>query len=199
MAEGKHAGGRPTKLSPDITDRIVNAIRAGAYVETAAEFAGLNKTTFYDWLKRGAKDREAERDSPFAQFAHAIEKAMADSELMDLGTIGLFAKGFPVEKVTVVVAPDPHTGEMVERERKTETTIRREWTAAAWRLERKHPRRWGRRMELSGPDGESLGLPVVIYLPQKDAVSGTVTVKGNGGDGDGDGKKESATANRFAR
>ena len=50
----KRPVGRPTKISKEITEKIVNAILIGAYIETAAAHAGLNKDTFYAWLKAGA-------------------------------------------------------------------------------------------------------------------------------------------------
>ena len=37
--------GRKTRLTPERQQKIVNAIRAGAYVETAAAAAGINKVT----------------------------------------------------------------------------------------------------------------------------------------------------------
>lgn len=39
--------GRKTKLTPERQTKILNAIRAGAYVETAAAAAGINKVTLY--------------------------------------------------------------------------------------------------------------------------------------------------------
>jgi transposase len=165
MPDAKNKGGRPTKLNDEIVGRIADAVRAGAYVETAAAFAGINKDTFYAWLKRGAKDRERHTTSAHTRFADAIEKAGADAEIFALATIQQFAKGFPVEQTTVIMERNA-AGELKEIERRTETKSRREWQAAAWMLERSHPERWGRRdrMELSGPGGEALK-PAVIYLP----------------------------------
>jgi transposase len=109
--------GRPILLTPELHEEIIDNLRAGAYVETAAAAAGVNKTTFYEWLKRGARakreDKWPKADQKFVDFSNAVKRAQADSEMRDLGLIGLAAAT--------------------------------NWTAAAWRLERKHPERWGRR------------------------------------------------------
>jgi len=115
---------RPEKINQSIIDKIVSAIRQGAYVETAAAYAGINKDTFYDWLKKGANEK-LERQKAIEKnikrskkyqlqvlFSDAIEKAMAESELFDLSVITQAAKNGT-------------------------------WQAAAWRLERKFPKRYG--------------------------------------------------------
>lgn len=86
-ARKKHPGGRPTKFSKATADRILLALRAGNYAETAAAFAGIDKTTFYDWLKKGA----AQSKGQLSEFSHAVEKAMAEAEMRDLSNIGAAA------------------------------------------------------------------------------------------------------------
>lgn len=111
---------RPCKLTDEIQDKIASAIKAGNYMETAAAYAGVNKDTFYEWLKKGARSKT---NNKFRRFSDAIEKALADAEVRDVLLIGKAAE--------------------------------KEWTAAAWRLERKFPRKWGRmeRHELTGAEG----------------------------------------------
>jgi hypothetical protein len=112
----KTVKGRPPKLTQELQDQIVQYIKVGAYIETAAAACGLNKSTFYDWLKRGARAQQKgewpEEEQKYVDFSNAIEKATADAELRDVGLIA----------------------------RAAQTT----WQAAAWRLERKFPHRWGR-------------------------------------------------------
>lgn len=103
--------GRPSKISPEIQARVVQAIQAGNYLEVAAAYAGLSKDTLYRWMKAGARSSSG----PYREFSDAIQKALADAEVRD---VALIAKA----------AADG------------------EWTAAAWRLERKFPDRWGRRV-----------------------------------------------------
>lgn len=129
MAKAKM--GAPTKLTPELQKTIVAYVRAGAYVETAAAAAGIDKTTFYDWLRRGADQKKG----IFRDFSHAIEKAVAESEIADIARINKAA----ADGV---------------------------WQAAAWRLERKHSDRWGRkdRIEHTGKGGDE---PIKLaYVPK---------------------------------
>lgn len=115
--------GRPTKLTPEIQAAIVDAIRRGNYIETAATIAGITKDTLYKWIKRG----NACKSGAFKDFSDAIKKAIAESEDHDITVINSAAAMY--------------------------------WQAAAWRLERKFPDRWGRR-DRTNPDSTLLSNPV---------------------------------------
>jgi hypothetical protein len=122
--------GRQTKLTPELQDRILAALRAGNYQETAAVYGGISRDTFYYWLERGRDEPE----SIYSDFSDAVEKAKADAEVRDVALIDKAA----------------HDGS---------------WQAAAWKLERKFPNKWGRvnRTEISGPDGA----PVKVDIDAK--------------------------------
>lgn len=127
--------GRPTKLTQELQDKLVTVIKAGNYIETACAYVGIDKSTFYDWLKRGAREKQRlaqnprarirKKEEPYVEFSNAVEKALAEAEVRDVAIIGKAA---------------------------TEN-----WQAAAWRLERKFPERWGRKdrfaLEHTGKDG----------------------------------------------
>jgi predicted aldo/keto reductase-like oxidoreductase len=123
----KNKKGRPIKLTPELQEELVKVIRAGNYIETACAYVGINKTTFYDWLKRGAREKERlaknpnarpkKSEAPFVELSNAIEKALAQAEIRDVAIIGKAAE--------------------------------ENWQAAAWRLERKFPERWGRKERLT--------------------------------------------------
>jgi len=119
--------GRQTKLTPEVQDRIVAALRAGNYQETAAVYGGISVPTFYGWLERGRNEPE----SAYSEFLEAVEKAKADAEVRDVALIDKAA----------------HDGS---------------WQAAAWKLERKFPNKWGRvnRTEISGPDGSAVKVDI---------------------------------------
>ncbi len=116
--------GRPTKISNEIQHKIITAIRAGNYIETASAYAGISKNTLYDWLRRGEREKQrAEKnprykirksEQPFVDFSDAVEKALAEAEVRDVAIIAKAAE--------------------------------EQWQAAAWRLERKFPDRWGRKV-----------------------------------------------------
>ena len=135
----KRPVGRPTKISKEITEKIVNAILIGAYIETAAAHAGLNKDTFYAWLKAGARDRDKGLKNQFVEFSDAIGQAMADCELRDLSVIDSCANG----------EPEPVYNKEGE---KIGERIKKDWRAAAFRLERKFPVKWGKRQSIHVDD-----------------------------------------------
>lgn len=154
--------GRPTKLTPELQARMLALLRAGNYVETAAAACGLAKKTFYNWLQKGARAKGGE----YHEFAAAVEKAMGEAEARDLLTIDKAAQGYDVTVVKETVS----NGVVIDREVKN--SRRFDWQAAAWRLERKFPDRWGRRerVEHSGPGGkpiqsETKDTKVLIYIP----------------------------------
>jgi transposase len=114
--------GRPTKLTQDLQDRIVNAIRAGNYMETAALANGVSKVIIYNWLKRGSRaergEPENEYDKDYIDFFNAVQKALGESEQIALAQIVRAAN-------------------------------EGQWQAAAWRLERRFPDKWGRHSNVN--------------------------------------------------
>jgi hypothetical protein len=114
---------RPTKLTPEVQERIITALRAGNYQETAANYAGISGKTFYEWMARGETGEE--KDVIYREFRDAVQKAKSDAEVRDLYLIDQAAQSGS-------------------------------WQAAAWKLERKFPHKWGRvnRTEISGPEGK---------------------------------------------
>jgi transposase len=123
--------GRPTKLTPDIENAIVTALRAGNYAETAVAYAGIGLSTYYRWMERGQS--EAEDDRAYREFREAIEKARAAAEVRDIALIDKAAANGS-------------------------------WQAAAWKLERRYPQRWGRvvRTEVTGADGGAVHVEVDV-------------------------------------
>jgi transposase len=77
--------GRPPKLqlTPEVQARIVQAVSAGSYLDTAASYAGVARSTMYRWLNRGRRDKKG----VYAEFAKAVHKAMADAEIRDITQI----------------------------------------------------------------------------------------------------------------
>lgn len=80
--------GRPIKLTPEVQEKILNAIRLGNYIETAAAHAGISKDTLYRWLKLGARYNKP----PYREFSDAVQKALADAEARDVAIIYEAAK-----------------------------------------------------------------------------------------------------------
>lgn len=131
--------GRRSRLTPEIQERVVDAIQAGNYLETAAAYAGIADSTMYNWLDRGRKERDRAQsddtqikatEQPFVDFLEAVEKARATAE---------------VRAVALIQKAASDT-----------------WQAAAWYLERSAPKKWGRRerLEHTGPEGSAVQVSV---------------------------------------
>lgn len=74
--------GAPTKLTPELTQEICDALERGNYLETAAEAAGITVRTVYNWMDRGSKG-----DEPYAAFFHAVKRARAAAEIDLVATV----------------------------------------------------------------------------------------------------------------
>jgi transposase len=146
--------GRPLKLSQPLIDKVANFLRIGVYVETAAIASGMSKQTFYTYLRQANDLQER------------IEKAKTLGERVSLikheKLLLLFLDA--IEKATA----EAETSDVVTIKQASKTN----WQAAAWRLERKNPDRWGRRdfvkSEVSGPGGA----PVPISTEDTTGMTG---------------------------
>lgn len=76
----KRAGpGRKTKLTPPLQQKLVQALRAGNYIETACEYAAIHPDTYYEWMKRGESD--APSNQIYREFRRAVKEARAAAEI----------------------------------------------------------------------------------------------------------------------
>jgi hypothetical protein len=110
-SKSKKNQGRPSKLTPELQAEIILLIKMGNFVEVACETVGINKSTFYDWMKKGKNSNHPK--NKYRKFQEAVEQAMAWSEARDVAIITKLSK--------------------------------ENWRAAAFRLERKYPKKWGKK------------------------------------------------------
>lgn len=68
----KNRGGRPSKIDPKVERDIVRLVEEGNFPDVAAQAAGIDRATFYRWMKRGR-----EGDPAYAGFATEIARAEA--------------------------------------------------------------------------------------------------------------------------
>jgi hypothetical protein len=68
--------GRPSILTPELQQGLVDAVTRTFYLETACDMTGVGRRTVYTWLKRGRREKEG----PYFEFRHAIKKAIAQKE-----------------------------------------------------------------------------------------------------------------------
>jgi hypothetical protein len=129
-----------TKLSDEVTDRIVSAIRAGGTMETASRFAGVHARTMHRWLTVGrhALNRAgdtpellAEEEKPYVRFVEAIERALSEFKLALTTSIYSAGQG-----------------------------DKGQWQAHAWLGERRFPDEFGRRQRIDHANAD--GAPFAV-------------------------------------
>ena len=76
--------GRPSKLTPERLEQIASIVRAGNYLEVAAQYAGISTTTLYRWLQT-ADDPDA--DDIYRDFRDAVQSARAAAEVRNVTLI----------------------------------------------------------------------------------------------------------------
>lgn len=145
--------GRPTKLNAELTEIIVNAVLEGVYMETAAQVAGINKTTLYRWLRK-ADDLEA------AALEHVDEADEATHDLYQ-----------HVDPALWVYLDFRHAVKSAEAYSEAELLRRAARGAPGWQapmtvLERRHPSRWRRRDAVEHSGG--VDVRPVIVTPEDD-------------------------------
>lgn len=137
--------GRPTKLTPEVHDRIVSLIRAGNYAEVAAVHVGIHPSSYYLWMQKGRDHIEAcltvDGERPdfeptvYSEFYESVKAAESKGEV---SAVGVIQKAMDVGD-----------------DKKSWSKAVRAWPAAMTYLERKFPERWsrGERREITGKDG----------------------------------------------
>ena len=80
--------GRPTLLTPERQQHLVDLIAAGNYLETACACVGIHYTTLRNWMVRG----EEEGTGIYFDFFNAITRAEAEAEAQAVQSI---AKAMP--------------------------------------------------------------------------------------------------------
>lgn len=174
----KSPAGRPSKFSPENRATVLNHLRIGGYIDDAAGLIGVTEQTVFEWISRGqaeeerrasmgrgngkrftaAEDKKLRRQNDdYLAFKLDVAIAQGQASASMLAVIAKVATGGVVQSLTTTTRRLPDGTEV------TETVEKRappDWQAAAWRLERRLPKKWGReeRIEMSG------GLAVTDYL-----------------------------------
>lgn len=86
MARRKGAG-RPSILTPELTEKVGLFVRSGATIETACAAAGIHKDTLYTWMKKAAVDRNRGKTTPETVFTDAVEQGLAIADIRDIAYI----------------------------------------------------------------------------------------------------------------
>jgi transposase len=67
---------RPSKLTPDLAEKIANYISTGNYASVVCGLVGITETTYYSWLEKGRKAKSGK----YLEFLESIKKAEAARE-----------------------------------------------------------------------------------------------------------------------
>ena len=150
--------GRPTKLTAELQTEICDLLRAGNYIETAAAFAGVSKQTLYDWIRRGKRELQRVEASPGSKIR---KKEAPFVEFLDA-----------VERAQAMAEAEDI--EILRR------AARDDWKAAAWRLERKFPDKWGRKDRLAAEleHAGNVGLTIAVDYGDDEDDDGVVLPDG---------------------
>lgn len=73
---------RPTKCTPELTEKICEYLASGCYVCTACQAVGISETTLGNWRARAAEGEE-----PYVTFVEAVKEAEAKAELRALALV----------------------------------------------------------------------------------------------------------------
>lgn len=79
---------RKSKFSEAVTDRIMEALRLGATYEIAAEYAGISRSTLYNWMEKGKEQSRGQ----YKTFLDSIKGAEARGAIANLAMIETAAK-----------------------------------------------------------------------------------------------------------
>lgn len=111
-------GSGSPKYTPEVHAKIVKALEAGCFKQHAARYAGIAYSTLVAWIKLG-EDGVA----PYAKLRDDVEHAIACDAMRNQEAINRAARARKGKDVG-------------------------DWKAAAWNLEKKFPKLYGRLAEL---------------------------------------------------
>jgi len=75
--------GRPSKLTPEVREKIVQALQLCNRRKDAADYAGVNEATLRRWMARGKNPNDEE----YAAFRQAVIEAEAKAQILAMGCV----------------------------------------------------------------------------------------------------------------
>ena len=147
-------GGRPSKLTPAVQDRICECLAGGCTRVDAATQGGINYMTLRRWERQG----ERQKSGKYRRFCEALKKAESDAAEFCVAAI----KRAATERDEVTVKRTEYPDGTVKAETTTRTVF--EWTPAAWWLERMRATDFGKKesAEVAGMRTEMAALRALV-------------------------------------
>lgn len=167
---------RQTRDGKDVTvaDAIVEAIRAGSFIESAAAANGINKATLHDWLRTGSRVNQrllndnarrgdfTRKELLCAEFSDSVGRAFAEATAIEVATAAQLARGGLTETETTTRTETLPTGTPKVTTTTKQKVFAPDGAMIRWRLSKREPDTWGRdRIELTGADGGPVELTLV--------------------------------------
>jgi hypothetical protein len=81
----KRPDGRPSLLTPELTEQLIAMLRVGNYVHVALRVVGIAGPTWRKWKARARSD--APEDAPYRELATRVAGAMAEGQIRHVATI----------------------------------------------------------------------------------------------------------------
>ena len=144
--DNRGSAGRPTKLTPEVADRIVEAVSLGLSYKDAARAGGITEQTLIEWRRQGAE----EEGTAFSELFERIDRAAQATGTAYLDAI----KRSITEESTITktrIKRSEDGAEMVEEVVKE--TRPPGIKGAMWWLERRFPDPFARRIAHGGKVG----------------------------------------------
>ncbi len=132
------AGGRKTKLTTELLNKLMGGIRLGMTYKDAAGLAGISESTFYNWKEKAEKAKSGK----FKAFLESLKKANYEAQAIALKKISEGIRGGT--EYTEIKRIKNEKGVVVEEHETVKKSIQG-WHCAAWLLERRFPELWGRK------------------------------------------------------
>lgn len=178
--------GRQGKLTPEVIEILGASLERGDSLEGASAAAGISRSTLTKWMRRGARALEEgescpiepaseterialEREALYAELFGRVRLALARAEADNLRVIEDAGRGGA--KITETVQVVDSEGNIVKQTTTTKQAPA-QWKAAAWRLERLYPHKYGGKSRDGGSSGGALTVEIVADAPKQTGQEG---------------------------
>ena len=134
--------GRESELTPDVINKICDAIKIGCFPQVAAMYANVLPSTFRYWIRRGIE----EPDSRYGELLNAVRSCLGQAEMRDVAALQAFIQGRPAEFMK------DSNGNLVldgnGNAIKIRDEVRPNITATMFKMERRWAANWGRQLRV---------------------------------------------------
>src|SRR3990167_5640559 len=154
----KHAGGRPSKFTPERRQKIIEALKTGASYKAVAHYARISYDCLRDWIMEGSQTTD--EDGEYFQFFQDVNEALGSLEVRSLASIQKAGLGGAVVSEKIVTRKDG-------TEEVTKTYAQPQWPALAWIVQHRFANEWGDGKEPSNGEIPELKPKPLITLKRE--------------------------------